>query len=143
MAYISSITLPDGVTYDIKSIVDGAGNTIATYYLPKANVASKGGQTQPVYFDANGVAQPTTYTLNASVPSNAVFTDTKNTAGSTNSTSKLFLVGATTQAANPQTYSDDDTYVTDGTLRTGKLSLVDAVRLEYSTTNSCLNFVFS
>ena len=31
--------------------------------------------------------------------------DTKNTAGSTNSTSKLFLIGAGSQAANPQTYS--------------------------------------
>ena len=37
--------------------------------------------------------------------------DTKNTAGSTNSTSKLFLVGATSQAANPQTYSNSKCYV--------------------------------
>ena len=44
-------------------------------------------------------------------------TDTKNTAGSTNSSSKLFLVGATSQAANPQTYSHDTAYVgTDGCL---------------------------
>ena len=43
--------------------------------------------------------------------------DTKNTAGSTNSSSKLFLVGATSQAANPQTYSHDTAYVgTDGCL---------------------------
>lgn len=37
--------------------------------------------------------------------------DTKNTAGSTNTSSKLFLVGATSQAANPQTYSHDTAYV--------------------------------
>ena len=44
-------------------------------------------------------------------------TDTKNTAGSTNSTSKLFLIGATSQAANPQTYSRNTAYVgTDGYL---------------------------
>lgn len=42
--------------------------------------------------------------------------DTKNTAGSTNSTSKLFLVGATSQAANPQTYSSSKVYETDGDL---------------------------
>ena len=43
--------------------------------------------------------------------------DTKNTAGSTNSSSKLFLIGATSQAANPQTYSQDTAYVgTDGCL---------------------------
>ena len=45
------------------------------------------------------------------------YTDTKNTAGSTDSSSKLFLVGATSQAANPQTYSHDTAYVgTDGCL---------------------------
>ncbi len=43
--------------------------------------------------------------------------DTKNTAGSTNTSSKIFLVGATSQAANPQTYSHDTAYVdTDGYL---------------------------
>jgi hypothetical protein len=46
--------------------------------------------------------------------------DTKNTAGSTDSSSKLFLIGATSQAANPQTYSQDTAYVgTDGCLYSG------------------------
>ena len=44
--------------------------------------------------------------------------DTKNTAGSTDTSSKIFLIGATSQAANPQTYSDDQVYVTSGTLQT-------------------------
>ena len=44
-------------------------------------------------------------------------TDTKNTAGSTNSSAKLFLIGAASQGANPQTYSHDTAYVgTDGCL---------------------------
>ena len=44
-------------------------------------------------------------------------TNTKNTAGSTNTSSKIFLIGATSQAANPQTYSHDTAYVgTDGCL---------------------------
>ena len=38
-------------------------------------------------------------------------TDTKNTAGSTDTSSKIFLVGATSQAANPQTYSHDTVFV--------------------------------
>ena len=38
-------------------------------------------------------------------------TDTKNTAGSTNDTSLLYLIGAKTQAANPQTYSRNNTYI--------------------------------
>ena len=37
--------------------------------------------------------------------------DTKNTAGSTNTSSKIFLIGATSQAANPQTYSHDTVFV--------------------------------
>lgn len=44
-------------------------------------------------------------------------TDTKNTAGSTDTSSKIFLIGATSQAANPTTYSHDTAYVgTDGCL---------------------------
>lgn len=38
--------------------------------------------------------------------------DTKNTSGTTNKTgTKLYLVGATSQAANPQTYSNSNTYI--------------------------------
>ena len=44
-------------------------------------------------------------------------TDTRNTAGATDSSSKLFLIGATSQTANPQTYSQNTAYVgTDGFL---------------------------
>ena len=43
--------------------------------------------------------------------------DTKNTAGSTDSNSKLYLIGATSQTASSQTYSHDTAYVgTDGHL---------------------------
>lgn len=37
--------------------------------------------------------------------------DTKNTAGSTDSNSKIFLIGATSQEANPQTYSHVEVFV--------------------------------
>ena len=44
-------------------------------------------------------------------------TDTKNSAGATDTSSKIFIVGATTQTANPQTYTHDTAYVgTDGCL---------------------------
>lgn len=53
-------------------------------------------------------------------------TDTKNTAGSTNSSSKLFIVGATSQAANPQTYSRSSAYVgTDGHLYSNSKQVVN------------------
>lgn len=48
-------------------------------------------------------------------------TDTKNTAGSTDTSSKIYLIGATSQAANPQTYSDDKVYAKDGFLYADKL----------------------
>ena len=48
--------------------------------------------------------------------SNYSTTDTKNTAGSTNSTSKLFLIGATGQTSSIQTYSNSNVYMTDGNL---------------------------
>lgn len=41
------------------------------------------------------------------------FTDTKNTAGATNSTARLYLIGATSQGANPQTYSKNGVYIKD------------------------------
>ena len=49
-------------------------------------------------------------------------TDTKNTAGAMNDAGKLYLVGAKTQDANPQTYSYSHVYMTDGTLATPALS---------------------
>ena len=49
----------------------------------------------------------------------AVPTDTKNTAGSTNSSSKLFLIGATSQSASAQTYSNANVYVLATTVGDG------------------------
>jgi len=69
------------------------------------------------------------YTIATSVPSGAKFTDTdtKNTAGSTDTSSKIFLIGATSQAANPQTYSQDTAYVgTDGCLYSGGTKVLTA-----------------
>ena len=46
--------------------------------------------------------------------------DTKNTAGATDTSSKIYLVGSTAQSANPQTYTHDTAYVgTDGNLYSG------------------------
>lgn len=46
----------------------------------------------------------------------ATNTDTKNTAGSTDTSSKIYLIGATSQTDNPQTYSDNEVFVTSGVL---------------------------
>ena len=50
------------------------------------------------------------------VGSTPVFTDTKNTAGSTNNTDLLYLVGATEQSNNPQTYSNDYIFISENHL---------------------------
>lgn len=43
-------------------------------------------------------------------------TDTKNTAGATNSTSSLYLIGATSQGADPQTYSNSGVTMSGGAI---------------------------
>lgn len=52
-------------------------------------------------------------------------TDTKNTAGSTADTSKLYLVGAKEQSANPQTYSQANVYATAGKLYSNAKEVVN------------------
>ena len=69
--------------------------------------------------------------------------DTKNTAGSTDTSSKIFLIGATSQAANPQTYSDNQVYATNGQLDANKMRVAEHVTLQYNTTTSALDFVFA
>lgn len=55
-------------------------------------------------------------------------TDTKNTAGATNTSSKLFIIGATSQGANPRTYSHDTAYIgTDGCLYSGGIKVASKV----------------
>ena len=71
-------------------------------------------------------------------------TDTKNTAGATDTSSKIFLVGATAQTANPQTYSDDQVYTTNGTLTTNKVQVgVGQATMEYNNTLKSIDFVFT
>lgn len=104
---ISKIKLPDNVTYDIKDTVSGYTTNTGTVTGVKVNGTTKNPTSGIV--DIGTVAT----------------TDTKNTAGSTDTSSKIFLVGATSQAANPQTYSQDTAYVgTDGCLYSGSKKVV-------------------
>lgn len=71
-------------------------------------------------------------------------TDTKNTSGSTDTSSKIFLIGATSQAANPQTYSDNEVYTTSGVLTTKSVQVGGGlVTLQYNSSTESLDFVFS
>lgn len=73
-----------------------------------------------------------------------VTTDTKNTAGSTDTSSKIYLIGATSQAANPQTYSDNEIYATSGVLTTKSVQVGGtAATMQYNSTDKCIEFVFA
>lgn len=96
-------------------------NITAGAYGPSENATPEYGKTfnvPQVTVDEYGrVVGISTRTVQIPASDN---TDTKNTAGSTDSSKKLFLIGAETQGANPQTYSHDTAYVgTDGCLYSG------------------------
>lgn len=107
----------DGCLYSnsTKVSVEGHTHSYASSSHTHATSIASGGSAQVT------LSASTAYTLTAGGTTYVFKTppndDTKNTAGSTDSSSKLFLVGATSQAANPQTYSHDTAYVgTDGCL---------------------------
>lgn len=56
----------------------------------------------------------TSWVQNDYLEDTGVTTDTKNTAGATNTNNQLYLVGATTQSASTQTYTKSDVYVDGG-----------------------------
>lgn len=105
----------------------------------------RGAAISAAYLKANGIYKfiynGTQYDLVGDINTNS---DTKNTAGSTDTSSKIFLIGATSQASSPQTYSDNEVYVTNGVLTTKKVQVGGtAATLEYDSTNKCINFVFA
>lgn len=136
----------------------GMGDALGIYYRGKNNGTYTSWQAvgrfsatptsgQVVITDGTtGGMKSSGYTIAKSVPSNAVFTDTdtKNTAGSTDTSSKIFLIGATSQAANPQTYSDNEIYVTSGVLTTKSVQVGDgSATMQYNSTLNCIDFVFA
>ena len=101
------------VTPSITNNVTGSGTSAYLAKFTGANTIGNGpaiGSDTTKYLRNDGTWQ---------VPPND---NTKNTAGSTDTSSKIFLIGATSQAANPQTYSDDQVYTTSGTLTANKLT---------------------
>ena len=88
----------------------------------------------------------TTITITKADGSTSTITtqDTKNTAGSTDSSLKLYLVGATSQAANPQTYSDDEVYTTSGVLTTKSVRVGGgSSTMQWNSNDNAIDFIFS
>jgi len=125
------------VTDDNKTLTfTKSGSTIATFNgsnnvtidLTAADKAEKDSSNQTIVSTYIKNLSIGDHTLTATRGNDTTFTldlpdnDTKNTAGSTQSASKLYLIGATSQAVNPQTYSSSKVYVTDGTVTAPKFA---------------------
>ena len=126
-----------------KITVDATGHVSAVTAVSKSDITAlgiPGSDTNTTYSDMTG-ATSSAAGAHGLVPAPAagkqssflrgdgtwaVPTNTKNTAGSTDSSDKLFLIGAASQAANPQTYSHDTAYVgTDGHLYSNSIQVVN------------------
>ena len=115
---------------NLDNINDGSTRKLSNY-VPKSLTSAKGDM---IY--ASGANTPARLAIGSNgqflsiadgIPKwvNNPNTDTKNTTGSTDSTEKLYLVGAKSQAANPQTYSSSKVYMTDGALTTSSIMTGD------------------
>ena len=86
------------------------GTDILDLFVAKSTATNKGSATNPIYFDSNGVPQACSYSLNATVPSGAKFTDTTysdattTAAGLMSASDKAKLDGIAT-GANNYTYT--------------------------------------
>ena len=120
---------PTNTTYSAGTGISFSGTTInvansgatAGSYGMSANTTGSNGTTINIPYitvDATGRVTSISNKVYTSVNTD---TDTKNTAGSTNTTSKIFLIGATSQGANPQTYSHSTCYEQNGDLYDTKL----------------------
>lgn len=97
---------------------------LALPYLTSANVSNKAATL--AWGTTSTIATIGSTNITLKLPSNPN-TDTKNTAGSSNTSSKIFLVGATSQATSAVTYSHDTAYVgTDGCLYSGGAKVLTA-----------------
>ena len=117
------------------AVAQTATTTNANYEVLFSVTADNTTRTEGARKNSNLKFNPSTGNLQATqlngvaIGSSPKFTDTdtKNTAGSTDTSSKIFLIGATSQAANPQTYSQDTAYVgTDGCLYSGGTKVLTA-----------------
>ena len=81
--------------------------------------------------DANGNL------TDSGVSATSVGTDTKNTAGSTADANKLYIIGAKSQAANPQTYSQVNAYIKAGKVYSNAIETVN-LSDEQTLTNKTL-----
>ncbi len=104
-----------------------SGVTAGSYGDSAAQTPTYGGTFKVPYVTVDTYGRVTSISAHDVTIPASDNTDTKNTAGSTDTSSKIYLIGATSQAANPQTYSQDTAYVgTDGCLYSGGVKVLTA-----------------
>ena len=103
-------------TFSIKTKVGSANAETASDFT-----ANQSGTDDVTFIQGDNVTL-TTDASNRTITIASTDNDTKNTAGSTDISTKIYLVGASSQAANPQTYSDDQVFVTNGDLSANKFN---------------------
>lgn len=114
-------------------------NTFSTVKVGNTNVAAdKAGDTLELAAGSNITLTPDAINDKVTIAA----TDTKNTAGSTDTSSKIFLIGATSQAANSQTYSDNEVFATNGVLQAKEYSINNGAKIVYNSTDKTIEFKF-
>ncbi len=132
-----------------KITVDALGHVSATAAVAKADLtgiignfgaasASAAGSTGLVPAPAKGDQSKFLRADGTWVVPTDTNTDTKNTAGSTNDAAKLFLVGAKSQAANPQTFSNSSVYATAGRIYSNNRMVIDVQTGDTQPTNQAV-----
>lgn len=146
-----------GDVVDVSQSVDGSGDVTwtldlvdtgvtASSYGPSANASpAHGGSFSVPYFtvDAEGrLTAASTKTITLPSDNN---TDTKNTAGSEQTTDKIWLVGTKQQnGAGEVSYSHTTTYVDNkASLHSTSFNVATKVEMKYNTAKESLDFVFA
>lgn len=116
-----------GIKSNSKITTDKSGNITASGFKVTGSTG---------FLKADGSVDDSTYLTSYTD------TDTKNTAGATSNTDKLFLIGAQTQGDNPQTYSNINVYQQSGTLSATAFKVGEKCTIKYDSANECIKFEF-
>lgn len=113
---VNNYTLPTASASVLGGIKVGSGLSISNGILSHTDASSQASITASGRRYITGVTLDTYGHVTGLTTGTETVTDTRNTAGATDTSDKIYLIGAKTQAENPQTYSDDEVYATSGVL---------------------------
>ena len=140
---VSSISVSGDTVSYVKGVnaLTAHQNTFSNVKVGSTSVAAdQAGDTLELAAGSNITLTPDATNDKVTIAS----TDTKNTAGSTDTSSKIYLIGATSQASNPTTYSDNEVYATSGVLSTKSVQVGGSLAtMQYNSTDECVEFIFA